>query len=714
MIAIIPLHSLRPEDAPRVGGKAMALAALMAKSVPVPNGFVIPAEAYAEQLGASDLRTRIAIELGRKRFEDMRWEEIWDASLRIRNLFLKTPMPGTLRRALGTAVEQSFGNRPVVVRSSAPGEDSSKQSFAGLHESYVNVRGVENVLKSVRLVWASLWSDRALLYRKEFGLDVGSSVMAVVVQEIVEGERSGVVFTQSPGKPDLAAIEAVHGLNQGLVDGTVEPDRWLLERATGKAVEHVAPRRESAVRPAANGVEVFPLSAEEAARPPLEPPEPRRVFDLAMRAENAFGLCQDVEWTWRGDSLFALQSRPITAPSKQEDKRRWYLTLTRSFENLRKLREEIEGEVIPGMEEAAKSLEAVSLRGLSDDELAVEIQRRQAVFSKWRDVYWDKCIPFAHGFRLFGQFYNDEIRPEDPYEFVSLLSGGDMVSLKRNRRLMELASMLRNGVLASDAAFLKAVDQFLADYGQEAPVEGVPALTRESVVSLASKMAQKRLADLGQSAAQLREQLAHKYLESFEGEKRDFAAKLLDLARASYRWRDDDNIYLGKVGSQVDAAMAEARRRNIQRPVQGHMKEILESMDEAPQEAAPFADASDAGLGDWRVRARQIKGQPAGPGLAQGTARVVRGAADFARFEAGEVLVCDAIEPGMTFLVPLASGIVERRGGMLIHGAIIAREYGIPCITGVPAATQEIETGDSLSLDGFLGIVTVRRKQQSG
>jgi phosphoenolpyruvate synthase/pyruvate phosphate dikinase len=106
-----------------------------------------------------------------------------------------------------------------------------------------------------------------------------------------------------------------------------------------------------------------------------------------------------------------------------------------------------------------------------------------------------------------------------------------------------------------------------------------------------------------------------------------------------------------------------------------------------------------------RTQARQIVGQPAGPGLAVGAARVVAGREDLAAFADGEILVCDAIEPEMTFVVPLAAGIVERRGGMLIHGAIIAREYGLPCVTGVPRATELIRTGDRVTVDGYLGIV---------
>jgi pyruvate,water dikinase len=91
-----------------------------------------------------------------------------------------------------------------------------------------------------------------------------------------------------------------------------------------------------------------------------------------------------------------------------------------------------------------------------------------------------------------------------------------------------------------------------------------------------------------------------------------------------------------------------------------------------------------------------------------GKARVIMDPSELFKFEAGEVLVCDAVDPNMTFVVPLASGIVERRGGMLIHGAIIAREYGLPSVTGVPDVTKYVGTGDQIAVDGYLGVVIIR------
>ena len=163
------------------------------------------------------------------------------------------PCTSGLQEQLRAPLAPRFSERPVSVRSSAPGEDSSRTSFAGLHESFVNIRGLESILEHIRLVWASLWSDRALLYRQELGLDVEKSAMAVVVQEMVLGERSGVVFGMSPVHEGQSAIEAVYGLNQGLVDGTVEPDRWILDRDSGRILSHHAARREKILVPVTTG-----------------------------------------------------------------------------------------------------------------------------------------------------------------------------------------------------------------------------------------------------------------------------------------------------------------------------------------------------------------------------------------------------------------------------------------------------------------------------
>ena len=238
MNLIIPFHGIYQKDSSQVGGKAYALSVMSRHGFNIPRGICITTEAYHAYVESTDLRNRIVMELYRKPFGEMRWEEIWDAALRIRNLFLNTPIPSELHETLMRPIQSFFSSQPVSVRSSAPGEDSKQTSFAGLHESFVNVQSPELILEHVRLVWASLWSDRAILYRQELGLDVEKSTMAVIVQEMVFGEKSGVVFGMNPMDKGQAVIESVYGLNQGLVDGTIEPDRWVVDRITGQIRSH--------------------------------------------------------------------------------------------------------------------------------------------------------------------------------------------------------------------------------------------------------------------------------------------------------------------------------------------------------------------------------------------------------------------------------------------------------------------------------------------
>ena len=183
----LSLEQLRPHHAPRAGGKAFALSRLLAEGFPVPRGLCILADAYRRFVDSTALGEKIRLELGRKESRNLRWEELWDAALRIRHLFSRTPFPTEVERELSAAVEAAFGSAPVAVRSSALGEDSRELSFAGLHESVLNVAGTATVLEQVKRVWASLWSDAALLYRRELGLEVEKSAMAVLVQRFVPG-----------------------------------------------------------------------------------------------------------------------------------------------------------------------------------------------------------------------------------------------------------------------------------------------------------------------------------------------------------------------------------------------------------------------------------------------------------------------------------------------------------------------------------------------
>ncbi|MBW2491629.1 MAG: hypothetical protein JRE65_10830 [Deltaproteobacteria bacterium] len=211
--------------------------------------------------------------------------------------------------------------------------------------------------------------------------------------------------------------------------------------------------------------------------------------------------------------------------------------------------------------------------------------------------------------------------------------------------------------------------------------------------------------------------LQQRFFERFQGPKRKEAEELLDLARSSYRLRDDDNIYLCKIEAQLLSAVKEAKFRvesleelKTNTSELDDLKSVIRDFDYGADNRKPSIQKDESGM---RVNPRQLVGQPAGPGLSRGQARVIRHHLDLQDFKNAEILVCDSVDPNMTFVIPLAAGVIERRGGMLIHGAIIAREYGLPCVTGIPHATSLIHTGDDVTVDGYLGIVTISRKRSS-
>lgn len=712
MSMVLDLTSAQEMSRSQVGGKAMALARWQSRGARIPVGVVVTTLAYHRFISETRVANALHMELGRKDFARMRWEELWDAALRIRHLFLDTPLPPALEKELAESLPASLLMLPVAVRSSAPEEDGGKDSFAGLHESYIHVRGWPAIRSCILLVWASLWSDRALLYRQELGLGVEHSAMAVLIQALVVGQRSGVAFSRSPEHADEAVVEAVWGLNQGLVDGIVEPDRWRLDRTSGAILGHVAPPRLHQVVPVGEELQRQRLSEHQAACAPLDKDALQQVWQLAAGAEQVFGSPQDVEWTLNPQGLWALQARPITGlAGNVDDERGWYLSLRRSVDQLEDLRRCLENRLLPAMAKRTTFWQEALGAPLSAQEIATVLTKLGREIGRWRNAYRQLCIPMAHGMRLFGQFYNDTVHPDDPFAFVSLLGDETLLSVQRNRALLEMADGLRRapelitrlkngGPLPETHPLAKRVKDFDAEWGEllwpgEAAEKRIKALLR--LLLQASENAGRSHKSHGLD----REDFMH----TVPAERRPFAARLLEIARASYRLRDDDNIYLGRLEACLKNAVAEGRKRLARESIPD-LQRALAQVETLLGKVPKTRPAQVSRPAPWQqVEARQLVGQPAGPGLARGRARVIRDNGELADFQKGEILVCDAVDPVMTVVAPLATAIVERRGGMLIHGAIIAREYGLACVTGVPDATDVIHNGDRLTVDGYLGIV---------
>ncbi|NCU31427.1 MAG: hypothetical protein EOM23_00500 [Candidatus Moranbacteria bacterium] len=395
---IYPIEAVIDFSVEQFGSKAKNISLLMKNQFKTPGGFCITSDAYLEYVKRNKLDKVIDFVLNRKPMEEMRWEEIWDISLRIQSAFLRAELNPSFQNDIIVHLKQLPPDTAFSVRSSSTKEDSSNYSYAGIHESFVNLRNYDDIIEKIKLVWASLWSNRAILYRKELSLNPKESKMAVLVQEMVIEKISGLAFSQDPySKENRVVIEAIEGQCSELVDNIKEPKKDLLNDSQYKEIE-------------------------------------TKVREI----EKLFKKPVDVEWTGTGERFTVLQARPVTTIVMDENKEReWYLSLTPSFANLKNLAKRVEQVLIPELQIIGEKLSREEVHTTNKKRLAAIIKDRAEIYFKWKKIYWDEFIPMAHGIRSFGNYYNAIIKPEDPFEFVELLKTEDMLAVKRNNKLID-------------------------------------------------------------------------------------------------------------------------------------------------------------------------------------------------------------------------------------------------------------------------------------
>jgi pyruvate, water dikinase len=274
----------------RAGGKGSSLARMSGLGLPVPEGFVVPAETLASAVDADALRAALP--------DHQRAQEIVVAA--------EVPLE------VAEAYAALGDDPPVAVRSSACAEDSETASYAGQQETYLHVRGADAVRARVRDCWASFFSERAIFYRQKKGSldDLG---MAVVVQRMVRSEVAGVLFTCDPvrGRRDRMVVEAVLGLGEAAVSGQVTPDHYILKRDGTIRKAQVAQQPLAVVPVEGGGVEERELGPEGGEQK-LGEEHLRALARIGDDLEQRLGGPQDIEWALEGGEIYVLQARPVT------------------------------------------------------------------------------------------------------------------------------------------------------------------------------------------------------------------------------------------------------------------------------------------------------------------------------------------------------------------------------------------------------------------
>jgi len=332
---ILWFEELTKDDIPLVGGKNANLGEMLKAGIPVPPGFAVTAYAYKrfiEETGIKDQIYKILKE--EVPATAAKPEDYMEASRRIRELIEKTPMPKEIEEAIRKSyreLSKRVGKTEeyVAVRSSATAEDLPGASFAGQQETYLNVKGENDVVEKVQKCWSSLFTPRAIFYREQKGFEHEKVLISVAVQKMVNAKAAGVIFTIHPatGEKDKILIEANWGLGEAVVSGAVTPDEWVVDKNTLEVIqERIVEKTVEYIRDPTTGKTIHAeVPPERRKIPSLTKDEVKRLAELAILIEKHYGMPMDIEFAVDKDlpfpqNVYIVQARPETVWSLKEAK----------------------------------------------------------------------------------------------------------------------------------------------------------------------------------------------------------------------------------------------------------------------------------------------------------------------------------------------------------------------------------------------------------
>lgn len=314
-----------------VGGKGLNLGELSKMTgINVPDGFCVTTEGYRQVFANNETYRSLVNQLTTFKSEEL--EQISVTSRKIRQLISETEIPSEVVKDVTSYLSRFGDGQAYAVRSSATAEDLPHASFAGQQDTYLNIIGVDNILRHINECWASLFTDRAVVYRMRNGFDHEDAYLSVIVQKMVFPQASGILFTADPVTSNRKSltIDASFGLGEALVSGTVSADSYrvhdgvILEKRIGTKKSAIYGRKEG-------GTETVRVENEQQQAQTLTDQQIIRLERIGRQIEEHFGRPQDIEWCLADDVFYIVQSRPITTlypiPEANDQERHVYLSV---------------------------------------------------------------------------------------------------------------------------------------------------------------------------------------------------------------------------------------------------------------------------------------------------------------------------------------------------------------------------------------------------
>lgn len=321
---VAKFESLNKEDIGIAGGKGANLGELTQAGIPVPPGFVVTAETYNKFMNETGILNNIINMLNRLDVNDTK--KLQKTAEKIKEIIIDTDIPEDISALIIEAYNelcQRIGEDDVYVaiRSSATAEDLPEASFAGQQDTFLNIKGTKEVIDYVRKCWASLFEARAIFYREENNFEHSKVYIAVVVQEMVESEKAGVMFTVNPSTGEnVALIEGSWGLGEAVVSGAVTPDTYYVDNEDNSILEATVSDKKVMFKKLDNGdtkkIDVPDNLRKERV---LSEKELIELTEMGKRIQKHYNAPQDTEWAFHSKKLYMLQSRPITTLDDTRD-----------------------------------------------------------------------------------------------------------------------------------------------------------------------------------------------------------------------------------------------------------------------------------------------------------------------------------------------------------------------------------------------------------
>lgn len=323
-------NEIDKKDLPLVGGKGANLGEMTQAGFPVPCGFCVTTEAYKEFIKFNDLSGFISHVI-----KDANLNNISQIGEQLREKVKQSILPEKVSQEITKAIENIGSDNYYAVRSSATAEDLVFASFAGQQDTYLNVKGQNNLLTAVKDCWSSLFTDRAILYRIQNKIEHEKVYMSVVVQKMVLPEVSGIMFTADPvsGHRDIISIDASYGLGEALVSGLVSPDIYKFRKSIRQIESKTITEKKVAIMPIeGGGTKKVDIEVDKSNSQVMKDHHIQNLAELGASIEKHYGCAQDIEWCLESEKLYIVQSRAITSlfplpsPIPQDDALHAYIS----------------------------------------------------------------------------------------------------------------------------------------------------------------------------------------------------------------------------------------------------------------------------------------------------------------------------------------------------------------------------------------------------